>query len=177
MWNWLRQLRHQKVDHVANYILRKGFAEYHESMRKLYASGSYPNVTILKLDKLMYFIEGISYVRLGYGMTESYFTISEYGMRNHRINERFQKMGQFDLISLLHSRYLQKGSNAYPVFLLTPEEMEVLDEIWEAYKHISVWRMIDGMMEDEARIKAVENGQLMLNGLDIKESFLKKIEE
>jgi len=125
----------------------------------------------------MYYIEGISYIRLGYGMTESYFTTSEYGVQNYRVVERFRHLGQLDLISLLHSRYLQKGSNAYPIFLLTPEEMVVLDEIWEDFKNISVWRMIDWLMEEEARIKAVENGQLMLNALDIKESFLKKVEQ
>lgn len=170
----IRNLFHHKIDHVANYILLLAMNDFNKSRSR---EANVPKLDAMKLDKMMYYIEGLSYLKLGYGISESVFQTSEYGALNPSIQNRFGMHGQNDLIWGVSIDYKERGLKKYPTFLLSADEKEFLKNSWERLKDVSVWEMIEWMKTDEAIQKAKENEKPFLFAYDIRAYFHKKDEE
>lgn len=172
------KLGNNKVEHVGNYVLLLALDEYEKAERANGIPAHFVNMTALKLDKLMYFVEGFSYLRLGYGMTEEIFSLSEYGVISHKIRNKWRHRGQNNMLWGIKVTRDYDKSFKMPIFLLTDEEKKVIQEVYELFRDISVWDMIPLIKSQTPYLKAVERSQndenayaFVENG-DIKEFFL-----
>lgn len=175
LFRFFKKIGHSKTLHAGNYMVLLGLRDRRDKPHmKNY------NLSSFKLNKLMYYVEGLAYVRLGRGIVDDVFQRSIYSVFVPSISAEWRRYGQLDLLLHLEWRYWNEyNDNFLPHFLLSDEEKAVIQEVWEAFRGVSQWTIAESIQMEPPHQKTVEREKaegtdsfLTFDREDIKEYFL-----
>lgn len=145
-----RMFRRQelKIEHVGNYLIELGLREREEfPVRNV-------RLTKFKLSKLVYYVEGMSYVRLGRGMTDSEMHRTIYSMSVGELEDRWIEAGNTDLLDRLDYQFRSREwDGRLETSLLSSDEKAVIREVWEGFRGVSQWELSKSISEQSPYLR------------------------
>lgn len=145
MFNLFKQLKRRqdlKIEHVGNYLIELGLREREEfPFRNV-------RLTKFKLSKLVYYVEGMSYVRLGRGMTDTEMHRTIYSMSVGELEDQWIEAGNTDLLDRLDYQFRSREwDGRLETSLLSSDEKDVIREVWEGFRGVSQWELSKSISE------------------------------
>lgn len=131
-----------KIEHVGNYLIELGLCEREEfPFRNV-------RLTKFKLSKLVYYVEGMSYVRLGRGMTDTEMHRTIYSMSVGELEDQWIEAGNTDLLDRLDYQFRSREwDGRLETSLLSSDEKDVIREVWDGFRGVSQWELSKSISE------------------------------
>ena len=161
-----------KIEHVGNYLIELGLREredYHHLTVTL---------TKFKLTKLVYYVEGLSYVRLGRGMTDSELHRTIYSVSVGELDDQWNDSGVTDILDRLENLFrTRQWHGRLDTSLLSSDEKAVIREVWDSFRNVSQWEISRSIAEQPPYLRTLnrddsdEEYPVLFDRGDIEEFF------
>lgn len=126
----------------------------------LASKDNYFSLTPLKLQKLLYYSQGFSYVWYNQPIFKDEFEAWQYGPVNREIYNKYKKYGQNRIPSY-------EGEVADSLL----EEIDVLESVWDNLKRYSAFDLVKMTHKEEPWIKANRESNVYIDNESIRDYF------
>lgn len=150
-------------------ILASALAKYVISYVNLNAKTQFKGITNLKLQKILYYIEGYYMARYGYSLYPALIEAWRFGPVLPSVYYEYAIFGAESII--LSPAEEEEAIEAFDRNVIDDEKKELINSVIRQKMDMDVWQLVDATHKEEPWLQATDNGK-QFGGIMTKRSIM-----